>query len=270
MNTPSQGTGSPWLTSLERYRHAREQRLRAEDGWLSLVARFVLSPGENELDVGSARFHEGEVQVTLRPGEVAQDEQGRAITTHRWPAGSTGGGPFFFVGARRYELLRQGERAAIRVRDPNAPTRTGFPGLSFFEPDEGFRVTARLVREGAPEQIPLAQGLGGELWHRCPGALVFTLQGREHRLLPVIEDDAPGKYFLIFKDTTNGHESYGAGRFLYLDPANAAGEVELDFNRAFNPPCALTVYAACPLAPPENHLPIAISAGERSPPTAHG
>lgn len=270
MTTPSPATDPQWQSGLERYRAARDQRLRAPDGWLSLVDRTVLSPGDNALDVGTARLVDGAVEVAFAPGVQARDADGHELRAHRWPADSSGGGPFFFVGTRRYELLRQGERAALRVRDPNAPTRTSFPGLSFFEPDPRFRVTARLVREGAPTTIPLAQGLGGVLDHACPGALVFTLQGEEHRLLPVIEDDAPGKYFLIFKDTTNGRESYGAGRFLYLDPANDQGEVDLDFNRAFNPPCALTVYAACPLAPPENHLPIPITAGERSPPTAHG
>lgn len=264
-----EAASSRWRAELQRYRAARDERLRSEDGWLSLVARFVLSPGDNAIDVGTAYQHDGVVEVRVDSGVEARDADGQRVTTHRWPAGSKGGGPHLFVGSRRYELLRQGERAAIRVRDPNAPTRAAFPGLRFFEPDARFRVVARLVREGAPASIPLAQGLGGELLHPCPGALVFSLDGREHRLLPVIDDDTPGKYFLLFRDTTNGKETYGAGRFLYLDPADENGEVELDFNRAFNPPCALTVHAACPVVPRENHLPIAITAGERSPPTAH-
>ncbi len=255
---------------LRRWRAARTQRLISEWGWLSLVARFVLSPGDNEIDVGTAAFRDGAVSVTLRSDVVAHDEHGQEVRAHRWAAGSSGGGPYFFVGPRRYELLRQGERAAIRVRDPNAPSRSGFAGLRFFEPDERFRVVAQLVRAGAPASIPLGQGLGGVLDHPCPGALVFTLLGQQHRLLPVIDDDAPGQYFLIFKDATSGGASYGAGRFLYLEPANQHGEVELDFNRAFNPPCALTEYAACPVAPPENRLQVAVTAGERSPPTAHG
>ncbi len=269
MTTPGAPAAS-FLDELQRYRAARHQRLTAEWGWLSLVARFVLSPGDNEIDVGTARFVDGTVTMSLRDDVAGTDEDGRPVRQHVWPAEASSGARTLVVGGRRYELLRQGERAAIRVRDPSAPTRASFPGLSFFAPDERFRVTARLVREGAPATLPLAQGLGGVIDHRCPGALVFPLLGHEHRLLPVLDDDAPGQYFLIFKDATNGSESYGGGRFLYLEPADERGLVTLDFNRAFNPPCALTPYAACPVAPPENRLPVAVTAGERAPASAHG
>ena len=241
MSDQEDGRRVAFIDELARWRSARSQRLTAEWGWLSLVARFVLSPGDNEIDIGSARFVDGEVAVSLAPGVVALDEQGRPITAHRWPAGSTGGEPYFFVGA----------------------------GLTFFPPDRRFDVVARLERVGAPATLTLGQGLGGAVDHVCPGALVFTLDGREHRLLPVIDADAPDKYFLLFRDRTSGRESYGAGRFLYLDPADADGRVHLDFNRAFNPPCALTPYAACPVVPPQNHLPIAITAGELAPAAAH-
>ncbi|MBI1944141.1 MAG: DUF1684 domain-containing protein [Deltaproteobacteria bacterium] len=258
--------GASARDELLRWQEARNRRLVAEWGWLSLVDRFVLSPGDNTIDVGNVSFLDGEVTVRLRPDVQAHDEQGHPVTKHRWPAGSSGGGPFLLVGRKRYELLRQGDHAAIRVRDNDAPSRTAFPGLSFFPHDERFDVVARLDRTAAPTTVTLGQGLGGSLAHSCPGALVFLLDGREHRLLPVIEDDAPGKYFLLFRDRTNGTETYGAGRFLYLEPADADGRVRLDFNRAFNPPCALTPYAACPVVPPENVLTVAITAGERAPP----
>ncbi len=258
-----------WLDELTQYRAARQQRIQSEWGWLSLVARFVLSAGDNPIDVGTATFVDGDIEVRLARDVDARDDAGQRISTHRWPAGGKDGGPYFFVGARRYEVLRQGDRAAIRVRDNTATARTQFPGLRFFAPDARFNVVARLERAGAPATIALAQGLGGEVHHACPGALVFTLDCREHRLLPVVEADAPDKYFLLFRDLTNGQQSYGAGRFLYLEPAHQLGAVQLDFNRAFSPPCALTVFAACPVVPRENHLHIAVTAGELAPPSPH-
>lgn len=270
MSHDDEGGRSRYREELQRYRAERTERLTAPWGWLSLVSRDVLARGDNELDVGRATYLDGDVTVTLRPGVEAHDEHGRAVLVHRWPQGAPSGDAHFYVGGRRYELLRQGDHAAIRVRDPSAATRVSFPGLSFFEPDERFRVVAHLERAGAPTSMPLAQGLGGVVEHRCPGALVFTLFDHTYRLLPVIDDDTPDRYFLLFKDATNGTSSYGAGRFLYLEPADASDQVVLDFNRAFNPPCALTRYAACPVVPPENRLPLAVTAGERSPPTAHG
>lgn len=259
-----------FLDELARWQRARTQRITGEWGWLSLVGRYVLSPGDNQIDVGTARLTDGDVVVALRADVSARDQHGRPITEHRWPSGSKDGAPYFFVDGRRYELLRQGARAAIRVRDNGAPSRTAFAGLSFFQPDQRFDVVARLDPDGAPATLTLGQGLGGAVDHACPGALVFSLDGREHRLLPVVDADTPDKYFLLFRDRTNGQESYGAGRFLYLDPADANGRVRLDFNRAFNPPCALTPYAACPVVPPENHLPIAVTAGELMPAAPHG
>ena len=71
-----------------------------------------------------------------------------------------------------------------------------------------------------------------------------------------------GRLFLVFGDKTNGKETYGGGRFLYTDPPQN-GRVELDFNRAYNPPCVFSHYATCPLPPPGNKLPLPILAGEK-------
>jgi uncharacterized protein len=65
----------------------------------------------------------------------------------------------------------------------------------------------------------------------------------------------------VFRDLTAGKETYPAGRFLYADmPRN--GSVVLDFNKAYNPPCAFTPYATCPLPPPQNRMRVRIEAGE--------
>jgi uncharacterized protein (DUF1684 family) len=92
--------------------------------------------------------------------------------------------------------------------------------------------------------------------------LVFEIEGREHSLEPTGE---PGdELFIVFGDATNGGETYGGGRFLYADWPRADGEVVLDFNRAYNPPCVFTPWATCPLPPAQNKLPFRIAAGEKA------
>ena len=94
-----------------------------------------------------------------------------------------------------------------------------------------------------------------------PGALVFTFQGKEFRIDPILEKGETD-YFIIFKDATSGKETYGAARYLYAHPADASGKTIVDFNKAYNPPCAFTEFATCPLPPAKNRLSVAIEAGE--------
>lgn len=94
---------------------------------------------------------------------------------------------------------------------------------------------------------------------KSPGILHLQLNGKPYSLMPVEEGD---HLFIIFKDLTGKTDTYGAGRFLYAArPLN--GKVELDFNKAENPPCAFTEFATCPLPPPQNRLNVAIPAGEK-------
>ena len=88
------------------------------------------------------------------------------------------------------------------------------------------------------------------------------LDGREFRIDPILEQGTKD-YFIIIRDATSGRETYGAARYLYASPADAGGKTIVDFNKAYNPPCAFTPYATCPLPPPQNRLPIRIEAGEK-------
>ena len=93
--------------------------------------------------------------------------------------------------------------------------------------------------------------------------LVFEKDGVQHRITPVI-DSSTNDYFLIFADPTNRSETYKAGRYLHAPFVNADGETYLDFNKAYNPPCAFTAYATCPLPPEENRLEVPVEAGEKN------
>jgi uncharacterized protein (DUF1684 family) len=126
---------------------------------------------------------------------------------------------------------------------------------------EPYRVTARFVSYEKPKSIPIASIIGYTDQEPSPGYAEFTLAGQKLHLEPVLED---GELFFIFRDQTAGKETYGAGRFLHA-ALPKGGKVELDFNKAYNPPCAFTPYATCPLPPKQNLLPIRIEAGELAP-----
>jgi uncharacterized protein len=100
-----------------------------------------------------------------------------------------------------------------------------------------------------------------------PGIAEFILDGKTYRLEPILEKPGDKQLFFIFRDLTSKTETYGAGRFLYTPLPDQGlaqpGDVELDFNRAENPPCAYTPYATCPLPLPQNRLQVAIPAGQQ-------
>jgi uncharacterized protein len=121
-------------------------------------------------------------------------------------------------------------------------------------------VTARFVPK--PRRIPIHNILGQTEPSECPGYAAFRLNGHELRLYPIMEQPGAKELFYIFRDQTSGKETYGGGRFLYSGLPRD-GHVVLDFNKAYNPPCAFTPYATCPLPPPENRLAMGIEAGER-------
>jgi uncharacterized protein len=251
-----------FLERIEAYRRARNARLRAPDGWLSLVGRWVLEPGDTDLGVGVANLDHGRVKITLRPGLTGTCDE-RTVQEHTWNPEDDGPGPLLFVDGVRYELLRQRELIAIRARDPESPARAAFTGLPCYAPDERFVVRARLEPAREPRTITLSTSAGGQVQYASPGTLRFSLEGREHHLDPCLESPGATRYFILFTDATNADETYGGGRFVYAPLADAEKGVRLDFNEAYNPPCAITPFASCPLAPAQNRLSVRIEAGEK-------
>jgi hypothetical protein len=161
------------------------------------------------------------------------------------------------LGSLTMFVIERGGRYGIRLKDRNSRFRKEFTGLDYFPLDESYRVQARFVPE--PRKIPVLNILGQTEEMPSPGHVEFELAGRTLRLTPV--QDSPDKLFFIFRDLTSGRETYGSGRFLYTNMPKA-GRVELDFNKAYNPPCAFTPFATCPLPPKENRLPVRLAAGE--------
>ena len=103
--------------------------------------------------------------------------------------------------------------------------------------------------------------LGQNLATKNAGKLSFTYQNKQYNLDVI--DEGSQTLFITFADATSDVTTYGAGRFIDIAKPDANGNTEIDFNKAYNPPCAFTQFATCPLPPPQNRLPLAINAGEK-------
>lgn len=266
---------SDYVSQILAWRKAREAGLKADDGWLTVAGLFWLSNGANTvgadpasvitLPVGSApshagvfEFHDGHTTFLPDAGSGAL-VNGKAVQSVELKSDTDEGGPDLVTcrGLTMF-VIHRGNRYAIRLRDKNSKYRREFTGLHWYPVKPEFRIVAKWIAYQKPKPISIPNILGETEDDLSPGYAVFALHGQDVRLMAVVEND---QLFFIFRDPTSKTTTYQSGRFLDTDlPKN--GEVILDFNKAYNPPCAFTHYATCPLPPSQNRLPVAIEAGE--------
>ena len=272
------GPDPRYQAEIEAWRARRVASLTSAEGWLTVVGLFWLEPGENS--VGSSPNS----RVTLPPGKAPgtlgsirlegnrasfRAAPGVAVAIDGKPAENAvllpdsaerptrvSSGPILFY------LIERGGRLAVRVKDASNKARAEFHGIDSYAIDPSWRIEARFEPYDPPRSVSVPNVLGHDDSEASPGALVFEHAGKSYRLDAVLEKGETD-YFVIFGDKTNGKETYGAGRFLYVSPP-VGGKTILDFNKAYNPPCVFTAYATCPLPPPQNKLPIPVTAGEKA------
>lgn len=259
---------------VEEWRAGRYEALRRDQGWLTLAGLAWLKSGVNRVGTDpdsdavlpGGPAHAGTVTVTP-DGVVASGSwlhDGRPIEDLPLIDDRNGQQTLLELGSLRLCLIERGGRLALRMWDLHAPARREFTGVDHWPVDPGWRLEARF--EPAPDRrLAVPDVLGTIEEQESPGDVVFDLAGATHRL-QALRGGQTGELWLIFGDATNGHETYGGGRFLYTAPPAEDGSVIVDFNRAYNPPCVFSPYATCPLPWPANVLPIRIEAGERSRP----
>ena len=243
----------------------RDAGLRAENSWLTLVGLFWLKPGDNTIGsapendfvlpksapakLGSLHWADGKVTLIEPSGthkELSFDDNKPDVV-------KAGTSVSFFV-------IKRGERMGVRAKDSASPVLKNFEGMSYFPINPAMRFEATLIPD--VQKLPILNVLGQTEMEESPGWVEFKYQSHPYRLRPIYEDTAAGKtLYFLFKDQSNKTETYAAGRMLNV-PLPVNGKVDLDFNRAYNPPCTFTPYATCPLPPKENHLPFAVNAGE--------
>lgn len=260
---------------IRKWQTDRERRLKADDGWLTVAGLFWLKEGKNRfgadasndivLPAGSAParagvfdFRGGETRVRMEDG-VSATVDGKPARVALLRPDTAEAPNVVAIGGLQMTVIKRGDRYGIRLRNRNSSLRQEFIGLRFFPVNDSYRVVAKFI--AAPSKIPVSNIIGQTEPLNSPGYVQFKLEGCDLKLTPVFETDGAKELFFMFRDLTSGKQTYGAGRFLYTGlPKN--GRVVLDFNKAYNPPCAFTPYATCPLPPKSNRLPVRIEAGE--------
>lgn len=216
----------------------------------------VLPAGKAPPLAGTATLAGGVVTLSFEPAAGATFG-GQRVTVRVMQAGD-----IVVMGTLRLDLLRRDGEVVLRVKDEDSDLRRGFAGIVCFPTDPGWRIAARFEPLDSPRTFELDFGDGAAQAYSSPGMVAFEREGATHRLFAMTERD---RLFVLFKDLTNRDATYGAGRFLYAAPP-ADAVVTLDFNKAFNPPCAYNEWTTCPLPPRENRLALRVEAGERLPP----
>ncbi len=262
---------------LKAWHERRHKSVAGPDGWATLVGLHWLPEGRSTCGSAATNAHvfpAGRVpafagtwirsgfEVRFEPADgVPASVAGGPVPRRALMSDAAGKPEVVSVGPLDVTVLRRGDRMALRVRDSEAATRVHFQGLQSFPYREDWKVSARLLPALAGTTLAIQNILGSIEEMPSAGTLIFNRDGKEHRL-DAVADAEEGDLFVMFKDGTTGHETYPAGRFLHI-PRPAPGDpVLIDFNRAYNPPCAFTPFATCPLPPAQNRLPGRVEAGE--------
>jgi len=148
---------------------------------------------------------------------------------------------------------------AVRLWDNRRPERRLHPPREWFPVNERFRFPARYIRYRKPRKTMQPDYFGDTVEDRMDGYVTFEFEGQPYKLDVTEEEDKT--LFIKFRDLTSGKETYPASRYYYTE-APVKGKLTLDFNYAYSPPCAFTEFATCVFAPPQNHLPFRVEAGE--------
>ena len=265
-----------YLKDTRVWQQQRLERLKDKNGWLSLAGLFWLEEGSNRFGSDSANdiqfpdkaapfcgtleLDRGE--VTLRVAEGVEIYSGDSLVSQmKLVDDHLPNTTRLQQGDLAWYIVKRGERYGIRLRDYKNPRINELDHIPSYPVQTSYVVEATLVPFDEPRIMTVATPIDGYTEdYECPGILHFRIKGKKLTLHPF---NSGTGYFLVIADETTGLETYGAGRFMYAAP-DSAGRVILDFNRAYNPPCAFSPYATCPMPPKENFLPVAIEAGEKT------
>jgi uncharacterized protein (DUF1684 family) len=270
-----------------RFANWRAQRLASltsETGWLTPIALYWLKDGENSFgraptqafavddaalvaDTGAFVLTNGRVRYVAH-GSTAMTYLGKPVSSLELVSDANEKPTELVAGSLHFMLIDRAGHLGIRVRDSVSPNRLQFKGLQYFPFRDDWHIQARFEPYVPAHRIPIVNILGMTEEMSSPGAIVFEHEGRSWRVDAILEAPGDRDLFVMFSDATSGKQTYGAGRFLYVGLPNA-GRIEVDFNEAFNPPCAFTDFATCPLPPPQNRLALAVDAGELKYERAH-
>ncbi|MEW5806696.1 MAG: DUF1684 domain-containing protein [Acidobacteriota bacterium] len=253
--------------------------MTSKNGWLSLAGLFWLEEGENGFGadesntilfpgdrapdfIGSFFLDNGQVTIRIKP-DIKVLHGDTPVTEMILQDDEKGEPTVLTCGSLSWHVIKRDNRYGIRLKDSENPKIKEFKGIERFPVSKRWRIKAKYLPYDPPKNISIVNVLGKVSEEPSPGALKFKIYGKTYRLDSLGEPDDE-ELFIVFGDRTNGFETYGGGRFLYVKKPDKKGMTYVDFNKAYNPPCAFTEFATCPMPPSQNKLPVKITAGEKS------
>lgn len=257
------------------WRAKAEASLKRDNGWLTLAGRYVMKSGENRFGTapdndivfpaGTGPDHIGSFlvesgQVTLKVNDGLTMLAGGEQVTSRTMGVDTDKRDWVSIGRLAMHVISRDGHYVLRLADNQSEVRERFTGRVWYDVNPSYRVAGKFVAYKPIKKIPIVNVLGEISEEPSPGYVEFRLAGKTYRLDPI--DDGDGELFFIFRDGTSGKTTYPPGRFLVGQRSSGDGVI-MDFNKAYNPPCAFSEFTTCPLPPRENHLKIRVEAGER-------
>jgi len=268
-----------YLEDHDKWKEKRLDELTAEEGYLSLAGFYWLENGTYRVGSGkdmdivfppeSSDPYIGDLVVKEDSMVSFQNAENIEITLN---GENFVGGPLNSNGSKSSKLrhlrsqfypIVRNEKLALRLEWFDTPSRTLFKGLDYFDINPDMIIAAKFERYEETRKVRIGNVKDYVSTEISEGELVFNLFGEEYRLQSMAEE-SEGRFFIIFGDKTNGDSTYGGGRFIWVDAPNDDGDTIIDFNKAYNPACAFTVFSTCPIPPDQNRISGSIIAGERS------
>ncbi len=263
-----------WQTEIENWKQQRVSNLTKPDGWLSLIGmewfrngnNSIGSAAENDIVLPSGPKHIGNFQLLKDKITFTANKEVNILanelpieTTIEVKMDSSGEQTIFSIDTFRFFVIQRG-KPALRIKDSLAKTLQEFKGISYFPLNEEFKIEAEFIAYEPVKEIEIINVLGLLNKEQSLGKLKFKIKGSTYYLDTL---DSGDNFFILFADRTSGRTSYGPGRFLYVPKPKEGNMTSIDFNMAYNPPCAFNDYSTCSLPPVQNRINVFIEAGEK-------
>jgi len=270
------------MEEFQEWQKRRTANLTSESGWLTLCGLFwldkedfpyvfgskssnpiALPEGKTPEEAGHIIVKEGKIFLHPKEGDIKVDDKAvnSPVELNHDGDGSQTANVVSIGASITFLIIKRGPKLGVRAKDKQSPTRLQFSGLKSFPYDPKWRLEATFVKYDPPKPLPIRNVFDMDAPEKSSGKFQFEVSQGKFLELEVIDEMGSDEYFVIFKDLTNGKETYGM-RYLYVPFPDQNGKLIVDFNKAYNPPCSFTEFATCPVPHPENRLPIRIEAGE--------
>ena len=289
LNVKGQKSTTPnYIESINEWHKLREAFLKSPKGWLNLEGLFWLHKGVNTFGISknndcvyenphpSDVFFPDHLGNFIFEGDSVMweslDKYMVKVNNQDMPLkskvcifnanGLSSDMSWIMSGASfTWTIIKREDKIGVRFRNLKSDNVSSFKGIAHFPINEKFKIKA-FLQPPIETYLMISNVLGQQVASKNAGKLQFTYQGKPYSLDVI--DEGEEQLFITFGDATSGATTYSAGRFIYINKPDAKGNTFIDFNQAFNPPCAFTKFATCPLPPPQNRLPFAITAGEKN------